>query len=392
MALGPALPQIMAAPNRRLTGYLRTNWSCDPLSFGSYSYAAKTALPTDVQTLAAPVGDSLFFAGEACHPQFNSTVHAAYESGRMTAESVLGASKDNIAIIGAGVSGLAAAQLLAKVGRNVTVFEARDRIGGRVWTDNSLNAPLDMGASWIHGSIGNPLTQLADELALERMPTSDSYVVRSGVGGQLADNSAPDWLFGEGEIQVAYGADMDLINPDIFETGDGYSGDDVVFTRGYSPILDALRASYALELSARVTEVSFSDRMVALSMADGNRRQFDAAIVTVPLGVLKTGDIAFNPELPADKRGAIARMGMGLLDKLYLRFEDMFWDEETWIYTPHNNLPRGQFNQWLNLQPYFNEPVLVAFNGGSAALALAENSDAELVQKALSTLKLAYPA
>lgn len=57
----------------------------------------------------------------------------------------------DVIIIGAGISGIAAARLLKSKGYSVLVLEARNRIGGRIWTDTSLNSPLDMGASWIHG-------------------------------------------------------------------------------------------------------------------------------------------------------------------------------------------------------------------------------------------------
>src|SRR5262245_53226635 len=60
-------------------------------------------------------------------------------------------------VIGAGVSGLAAARELKSQGLQVTVLEARDRIGGRVWTDRSLGVPIDMGASWVNGVRDNPI-------------------------------------------------------------------------------------------------------------------------------------------------------------------------------------------------------------------------------------------
>ena len=68
-----------------------------------------------------------------------------------------------IAVIGAGMAGLAAANHLQKLGHNVTVIEGRERIGGRIWTSTQWsNMPLDLGATWIHGTQGNPLTALAD--------------------------------------------------------------------------------------------------------------------------------------------------------------------------------------------------------------------------------------
>ena len=119
---------------------------------------------------------------------------------------------------------------------------------------------------------------------------------------------------------------------------------------------------------------------------------FDAVIITLPLGVLKQNAVRFTPPLPEEKQNAIQRLGMGLLDKVYLQFSEVFWDEnKTWIATPQNNLPRGQFNQWLNLAKYIDEPVIMAFNGGPPAHDLAKLPDEVIVMRALQTLNLAYP-
>lgn len=64
----------------------------------------------------------------------------------------------NVIVIGAGIAGLAAAQALTKAGVSVKVLEARDRIGGRLKIDNSLGVPIDLGASWVHGASGNPVS------------------------------------------------------------------------------------------------------------------------------------------------------------------------------------------------------------------------------------------
>lgn len=391
LVMASAPLRARAGPGRKLVGYLRTNWSADPAALGAYSYPAKAAQAGDRRALAEPVAGRLFFAGEACHPDYAGTVHAACESGLIAAQQVAESAHRRIAVIGAGIGGLAAAQALARAGREVTVFETRERIGGRIWTSDALGLPLDLGASWIHGTKGNPLTAMADRLGLERAVTRADYVVRDGRGRKLGPLRQPGWLFREAEAQVAFGADLALIDGAALDRNDGYEGADVIFRHGYAGLLDALGGDYALALSHKVTQVAIGGQGVLLDFAPQDSISCDAAIITVPLGVLKAGTIAFEPPLPPFKRAAIARMGMGVLDKLCLRFDQPFWDDATWIYTPDTGQQRGQFNQWLNLHPMLGAPVLVGFNGGSAALALAALDDTALVAQALDVLRRAYP-
>lgn len=388
----PFVPNAaMAGRATQLQGYLRTNWSRDPLSFGSYSYVAKGARQRDRKRLAEPMGGKVFFAGEAVHPRYNSTVHAAFESGQLAASSVLAGKAKRIAIIGAGMSGLSAAWFLAEAGREVTVIEARSRIGGRIWTDSRLGMPLDLGASWIHGTSGNPLTALANSLSLTRVETDGSYVLRGADGREIPDNQAPDWL-DEVEFQTEAGTERDKLNLRAYLLQTDYDGSEVVFPGGYAPIFKSLSAGYEVLLNRRVERIGMTSDGVTLGIADHEERAFDAVVVTLPLGVLKQGSVTFDPPLPKDKQSAIDRLGMGVLDKLYLKFDEVFWDEDvTWISTPETGLPQGQFNIWLNFQKYLGEPVLMAFNGGEAARALSGQTDQALLDNALRVLGEAYP-
>ncbi|MEL6232333.1 MAG: FAD-dependent oxidoreductase, partial [Cyanobacteria bacterium J06627_3] len=233
---------------------------------------------------------------------------------------------------------------------------------------------------------------------VELVPLS-CRIIKGRGGRVMTDKDAPDWLEEVLVTQHFAATERNKLNNwhytlDKLFRGDnfGYYGPDVKFPNGYDTIFAAFAGDYEVRLSSRVERISLTDAGVEMEIQGQAVASFDAVIVTVPLGVLKKGVIAFNPSLPERKQGAIARLGMGTLDKVYLLFKEAFWDDDpTWIITPENDLPPGQFNNWLNLHRYLGVPIIMAFNGASPALDLAHLSDEEVVTRALRTLEIAYP-
>lgn len=374
---------------RQPLGYLRTNWSADPFALGSYSFVARGSDRRDHAALQKPLGRQVFFAGEAAHPMRNSSVHAALESGWMAGESVLGTSARHVVVLGAGVSGLAAAQQLAVAGREVTVLEARERIGGRIRTDRSFGVPLDLGASWLHGDHGNPLTAIVQDLGMETVETDESSITRGAGGKDLGDG--PAWLDRVTTIEHDAGADTAELNLEAYADEDEYPGRELVFPDGYDQILEAFKGDYRLLLSTTVTTIEHHNAGVRVGLKAGQWVDCDAVVVTLPLGLLKAGTVHFDPPLPGWKRQAIHRLGFGVLDKVYMFYDHVFWGDEQWIATPENGLPRGQFNEWLNLSRSIDIPVIMAFNAGTAARDLARMPDEDVVQRGVQALDSAYP-
>jgi monoamine oxidase len=129
-----------------------------------------------------------------------------------TGEQVSSTDK-RVLVIGAG---LAAARQLRDLGHDVLVVEARDRIGGRVWTsDKWADMPVDLGASWIHGIEDNPLTDLAGSIDAELIMTSydRSRLYRSD-GDELSDDEEEQlerlWKQLERALRAAQDADEDV--------------------------------------------------------------------------------------------------------------------------------------------------------------------------------------
>ena len=112
--------------------------------------------------------------------------------------------KQDILVVGAGIAGIAAATSLREQGQNVVLLEAKDRIGGRIWTDRSLGPPVDLGAFWLHGSGGgNPIMSLVDQFNLD----------------YIEEDFEELWLYQDGE--VVDGAELDVYFRDLKTVLDG---------------------------------------------------------------------------------------------------------------------------------------------------------------------------
>ncbi|TFB97029.1 FAD-binding protein [Cryobacterium adonitolivorans] len=416
---------------------LRSSWSDDPFARGSYSFAAVSSTPQQREDLAEPILDRLFLAGEALSDTAPGTVQGARGSGQRAARDLTSVAEpgERVAVIGAGAAGIAAARLLSDAGFTVLVIEARDRLGGRIHTVNSDSwpMPVELGPSFIVASNANSLDEELTGLEVSHAPfaptpearTPDGTVTPvSPVGAdtvtaalawaaeQAQDTSLAKALVatgsttlsmtdGEAGVSDADWLDYQLATSTTLESGapaDEMSGwyapapattamDDIrIVLGGYGTLVDDDAADLDVLLSSVVTRVGYTDTSVSLRLGTGESLTVDRAIVTVPLGVLKSDVIEFNPPLPFAHRGAIAALGMGTLDKIWLRFEEPFWDTDAAVWTTVGD-DTLDFRVWVNMMPITNEPILVGFVSGKQALGLAKSDDTEFTDAALRSLE-----
>jgi monoamine oxidase len=338
-------------------------------------------------------------------------------------------------VLGAGMAGLAAARTLTERGRKAIVLEARNRVGGRMWTDSSLGVPLDLGASWIHGVNGNPIAKLAKQFGIETVPTDDENgIVFDADGSEMPDREwrrleslfesiyeeveemrkqtdtdmplqrAFDEAIASRELSredlrrlnyyihlvtaLEYGADAKDLSLWWWDLGEEFGGREVIFPGGYNQITDALAKGLDIRLGTIVKTVRYGNEGVEVETSAG-RFTADQAVVTFPLGVLKRASVKFEPPLPESKQTAIDRLGMGVLNKVYLRFPEPFWDEEieTISYVGER---LGEWCDWLSFTPFTGKPILMAFHGGEKGFALEDLSDGEIRAGAMKALRVMF--
>ncbi len=359
----------------------------------------------------------------------------------------------DVIVIGAGMSGLAAAKDLQSKGKKVILLEAQNAIGGRTVTDRSLGVPLDLGASWIHGFEDkpivingkpkpkpkdiNPIAVLAKSLNLLISPTNYDAIQRYDYDGReitdtednLVDNNYKTLMarVSEGqrgakqdqslgvtinsinasktytpfeqraiqysvntEIEHDYAADVSVMSLKYWDQDSDYAGPDVLITQGYDQITSYLASGLDIRLSTRVTEINYAKTTVSVLTSNGTYTA-PKVIITTPLGVLKTGAIKFTPSLPASYTTAIGRLGMGLLNKLYLRFPYKFWNNQEQL-LGYIGLEKGRWAEWYDLQHVTNQPILLGFNAASFAATAEAYTDQQTVASAMSVLRTIYGA
>lgn len=397
-----------------LKHYVRTNWLHDPLACGSYSFVkAGTAEEHLCEALKAPFG-RLFFAGEATSANAPATTQGAINSGIEAAKAVRETAQGphRVVVIGAGLAGLTCALELHRAGRKVTILEGADTIGGRTRAGKIAGIPAPLGAAWIHGvdTQDNTAKELADQLALEQLPFdydslgahSDQRAAIDALAAQeeevlssvlLPDDSVSHAFGLTSDPQKAWAAHVqytqefaaDPAELSIMALREGLraEGRDVLLREGYMPIVDALAKGLDIQTGQVVKHVYQQDDGVIIMMQNGHQVTADYCVVTLPLGVLKQNRVKFTPAFPIEKQHAINAMGNGLMDKLWLEFDEPFWDSDNTSFVWQDSQLPGLWSYWVNGLKVFGKPILVGFNAGNTARLVAQWRDEDVLSSAM---------
>lgn len=352
----------------------------------------------------------------------------------------------DVVVIGAGIAGLACAQALCDRGLRVAVLEARDRIGGRIFTRHpgATETPVELGAEFIHGRPPeaweiieraglrtHELTGGRWRLEQGRLALANPSWEEIDSIFQRMDPAAPDQSFEEflehsyrdlpeearasatSYVEGFHASHAGRISVHSLIRGQ-HADEEIEGHRGFCLLdgMDALVQSLlaaikpellSLRLNTVVTKISWAKGAVEVATQSpaGDRLQVlgtRAAVVTLPLGVLQAppgspGAVRFLPEL-AQKYGALKKLEMGAAIRLVLGFRRAFWRDEELVKTPHSRaladmsflFARGEWFPawWASVSA--GKGTLTGWAAGARAEKLSGRGEAFIVERALEVL------
>src|SRR5579864_7263185 len=288
----------------------------------------------------------------------------------------------DVMVIGAGIAGLTAAAELTRAGVSVLIVEARDRIGGRIFTqeDSIHHAPIELGAEFVHGRPKEIWDQVrARHLEIAEVE-GDGWCVRDGKVAQCDFFSAVDRILQKMDDKQADESFLDFLNREFpVEKADarlreareratsyvsGFNAADPALVgvhwlvksklaeeaiegdhafrlgNGYRQLVEIFRQELTkrdvtIQTETVVEAIRWGGGQAQLQMRRGNREEQVSArcvLVTLPLAVLQAhagelGGVEFVPALPGEKLGALTKLEMGKVIRVSLQFRERFWEQ-----------------------------------------------------------------
>jgi monoamine oxidase len=322
------------------------------------------------------------------------------------------ADRVDVAVVGGGAAGIAAARRVAETGRSVLLIEASSQLGGRARSVTAQGMPLDLGCGWLHSAERNPLATLAEAqgLILDRRKAAwrtqlrdinfsaqeqrearsayDRFVERLHSDPPPSDRAADAfprdarWRpFVDGISSLVNGTELDTLSAaDFIAYDDAASEQNWRLQGGYGTFIAGLGQDVPVALRTRVTSVSHGGDIVLET--DRGTLHAKAAIVAVSSAVLASGAIRFTPAID-DHLHAASNLPLGLADKIFLSMADpQAVPEESHLRGRVDRAATGSYY----LRP-FGRPVIECFVGGTFARDLENAGEAAAVAFAIDQLR-----
>ncbi|MFN0031789.1 MAG: FAD-dependent oxidoreductase [Flavobacteriales bacterium] len=328
-----------------------------------------------------------------------------------------------VMVIGAGASGLYSAYLLHHYGVDVQVLEAADKIGGRVRPlQNFADFTIELGAEEVHGErslwhdmiLASGASFIEEDLndlfyfngALKTKEEGEQNTFFNQMNELIAtlpdyagnDISAAAWANGNGlsdNIMHLFNAAMgnEQGTTDTRVGMIGLRDADNRWTAGNenlmvknSHLLSVMETTFSgilnkVQLNTVVTQIDYTASRIQIQDSNGNMYEADKVIVTIPLPVLKSGAVSFNPPLEEARIGAWEKIGMDRGMKIIIKFDERLWPENTASIYGSGYIPEFRAT---GAGGRGTDNILTAFVCGASADILATLSEEALIEQVLS--------
>jgi monoamine oxidase len=347
----------------------------------------------------------------------------------------------DVIIIGCGPSGIGAGIEFEKMesNLNILILEGRNRIGGRAFTDITRfgeNIPVDIGAHYLcHHEKDNFLFNyyipsdkdfiesdyydktimkifdengniICDDLINKSMKfVEDLLLFVKKYSNEKSDISILDLINSQLEnisneqmknvvkmflscTELHEGSDLNQLSTKCYEKGEGnVQPSDLSINNGLGSLVKQIASKYNLpfKLNSIVTNIDINnDEIIRVSTKDNCSYLCKYVLLTIPLGCLKSKSIIFNPSLPQWKEEAIQNMGLGLLNKIYLQFSQIFWESNL----RRISVVHHQFKFYFCLPEH---RILALYVSGYVAKQLEQRTDEQIVEEIFNSLRYIYP-
>ncbi|GAB1298143.1 Lysine-specific histone demethylase 1B [Apodemus speciosus] len=353
----------------------------------------------------------------------------------------------SVLVVGAGPAGLAAASNCITLGY-VTILEAKDRIGGRVWDDKSFTGVVvGRGPQIVNGCINNPVALMCEQLGIsmhklgERCdliqeggritdPTIDkrmdfhfnalldvvsewrkdktllqdvplgekieeiyrAFVKESGI--QFGELEAQVLQFHLSNLEYACGSSLHQVSARSWDHNEffaQFAGDHTLLTPGYSTIIEKLAEGLDIRLKSPVQSIDYTGDEVQVTTTDGVRHSAQKGIGHCAIGHTTERCHPVQSSLSEKKMKAINSLGAGIIEKIALQFPYRFWDSKIqgadfFGHVPPSASQRGLFAVFYDMDPQ-QQSVLMSVITGEAVAALRTMDDQQVLQQCVGILR-----